>query len=110
MGITASSESLSAVNCEASFVKTVVGSVCARYVGAAVLTQTWREKLRVEVGKKLLVLCIKMAHSRHNIARQTDADDLHYSLEYQQRQIGEVWVRAVLLLEHLHEAIAAIVV
>lgn len=82
--------------------------VMTRHLNA--LTEARREQLCVEVGQEFLALCIKLAHSRDNVARQADAHDLHDGLENEQRQIGEVGVRAVcLLLEDLHDSIVAIV-
>jgi hypothetical protein len=109
-GMTARSDSLSAVNCDASFVKTRRVSIapgCTRRPGH---TETGRKQLCVEVRQELLVFGVKLAHSRHNVAWQAHADDLHDSLENEQGQVGKVGMRAVILLEDLHEAIAGVVV
>lgn len=74
------------------------------------LTQTWGEELRVEIRNELLSVGVEHAHSRHDVPRQTDADDLHDGLEDEQSEIGEVGVRAVrrwFVAEGVHEAIAA---
>lgn len=74
-------------------------------------TQAGCEQLRVEIGQELLVLCIELAHSCDNIARQADADDLQDGLENEQCQVGKIRMRAVrLVVEDLHEAIIAVVV
>lgn len=74
------------------------------------LTKTGREQLCIEVGQELLAFCIELAHSCDNVARRADAHYLHDGLEDEQREVGEVGVRAVgLLLEDLHEAIVAVV-
>lgn len=74
-------------------------------------TEAWGKQLCVEVRQELLVLCVELAHSRDNVARQTDTDNLHHGLEDEQRKVRKVRVRAVLLPENLHEAacIASIV-
>jgi hypothetical protein len=56
-----------------------------------------------------LVLCVELAHSRDDVARQTDADDLHDGLEDEQGEVRKVRVGAVLVLEGLHVAIAGII-
>lgn len=71
-------------------------------------TKTWSEQLGVEVRQELLVLCIELAHSGDDVAGQAHAHNLHDSLKDEQREIGEVGMRAVLLFEDFHEAIAAI--
>lgn len=81
-GITASSASFSAVSCEASLVKTSNGvSAQPEATDDASLTKTWCKQLGIEVCEELLALCIELAHSCDDIARQTDADDLHDGLE-----------------------------
>lgn len=75
-----------------------------------VLTQARREQLRVEVGEKLLALCVELAHSCNDVARRAHTHDLHDCLEDEQRQVGEIRVRAVFVLEDAEHAIAAVVV
>ena len=85
--------------------------VLPRVGPSRVLTKTGREQLCVEVGQELLALCIELAHSRDNVARRADAHDLHDGLKDEQREVGEVGVRAVgLLLEDLDEAAIVAVV
>jgi hypothetical protein len=72
-------------------------------------TQAGCKQLGVEVRQELLVIRIELAHSCDDVAGQTDAYDLHDRLEDQQGEVRKVGVRGVLVLEHLHEAIAAVV-
>jgi hypothetical protein len=76
------------------------------------LTKTRSEELRVEIREELLALCIELAHSRNDVAGQTDADNFHDGFEDEESEVGEVGMRAVrrLLLEDLEEAIVAVVV
>lgn len=76
--------------------------------GEVVLTQTWRKQLGVEVRDKLLGVCVELAHPCNNVARETDTDYLHDSLENEQGEIREIRVGAMwrALLERLEEAIA----
>lgn len=85
---------------------------CARYNASIfVLTKTGGKQLCVEVCKELLALSVELTHSRNNVARRAHAHDLHNSLKDQQREVGEVGVRAVrLLLEDLHKAAIVAVV
>jgi hypothetical protein len=73
-------------------------------------TKTGCEELRIEVGQELLALCIELAHSGDNIAGRTNTDNLHNSLENQQREIEEIRMRAVLVPEYIEHAIVAVLV
>jgi hypothetical protein len=78
---------------------------------SVLLTQARCEELGVEICQKLLTVCVELAHSRDNIAWQTDTDDLHDSLKNEQCKVGKVGMRAVLVLEDLDEtAIVGVVV
>lgn len=88
--------------------------VCNRriVIGASVPTQAWREQLGVQVRNELLRVGVELAHPGDNVAGQTDAYDLHDSLEDEEREVGEVWmgaVRRALVLEGVEEAIAGAV-
>lgn len=109
-GMTARSDSLSAVNCDASFVKTDATVSMREMLKKGRHTKTRREQLRVEIGKEFLVFGVELAHPGDNVAWQAHADDLHNRLKDQQSEVGEIWMRAVLLLEDLHEAVAPVVV
>ena len=75
------------------------------------LTKAGCKQLRVEVGEELLALRVELAHSRDNVARRADADNLHDSLEDEQGEVGEVGMRAVLVaLEDIEHAIVAVLV
>ena len=92
-GITARSASFSAVNCDASLVKTGLrsGTVHAFYPSVP-RTKTRCKQLRVEVGEKLLALCVELAHSRDNVAGRANADNFHDSLEDEKGEVGEIGV------------------
>lgn len=63
------------------------------------LTEARREQLSVEIGKKLLAVCVELAHSGDNIARRAHTDDLHDGLEDEEGQIGKVGMRGMGILE-----------
>jgi hypothetical protein len=121
-GMTARSDSLSAVSCEASLVKMRhgVNSCVLRFARTSkrasqhtFSSQCEQGLLHNRDGAKgltFLVFGVELAHPRDDVARQADTDNLHDGLEDQQRQVREVGVRAVLVLEGVHEAIAAVVV
>jgi hypothetical protein len=72
-------------------------------------TKARGEQLCVEVRQELLVLRIELPHSCHDVARQTHAHNLHDGLEDQQCKVGKVGVRAVLVPEDAHVAVAGVV-
>ena len=53
------------------------------------LTQTWRKEGNVQVGQELLFVGIEHALPGDNISRQTDTDNLHHGLEYQEDQMAQ---------------------
>lgn len=46
-------------------------------------TQTWREQGDVQIGQKLLLICIELAKSRNDVSRQAHAYNLENGLKYQ---------------------------
>ena len=88
-GITASSASLSAVNCFASFVKTI--PVSSNHLPLRLIqhTQTRCEQSYVQIRGPFLLICIEHSLSRNYVARKTDAYYLHHRLEYQQYEVTE---------------------
>lgn len=81
-GMMARSTNLSAVNCEASLVKTVTGIKQGSVVQWSLHTQTWREKGDIQVGRKLLHLCCEHALTGNNVTGQAHTDDFQDGLEY----------------------------
>lgn len=106
-GMTARSRSLSAFSWEASFVKTagpkmVSKGWTSRFMQSRRLTQTWSEELHVEVRQELLLVGIEMTHHGQDVARKTDADNLHHGLKDQEHEMVERWMRIVRFL-HDHK-------
>jgi hypothetical protein len=54
---------------------------------------------------------VELAHPGHNVSRETDTHHLHDSLEDEEREVGEIGMRAMrrALLEGVQQAIAAAV-
>lgn len=59
-------------------------------------TKAGCKQLRVEVGEKLLALCIELTHSRNNVAGRAHANDFHDGLEDEKGEVGKIGMRAVL--------------
>jgi hypothetical protein len=87
--MTANSANLSAFNCLASFVKTILSQLQGLAEGRIRLTQTRREKSNVQVRHELLLVCIEHSLPRNNVSWQSDTHNLHHRFEYQQYEVAE---------------------
>ena len=81
-GMMARSTNLSAVNCEASLVKTVTKIKQGLVVQETVRTQAGCEEGHIQIGGELLHLCREHALTGNNVTRQAHTDNFQDGLEY----------------------------
>lgn len=98
--MTARSTNFSAVNCFANFEKTTLSQHHLPIpTSATARTQTWCEQSHVQVRHEFLLVGIEHALSCDDVTRQTNAHNLHHSLEDEEDQMSQ-WRMRIMIVYH----------